>query len=98
MSNYLDKLGHVQVVINCRYSVAQLCTRKDALANNLDTPYIDDIMSFNLLTTIEIHITYSHQLSTVYLFAIISLRLTWELIKNRLYSVFLTSNKCSYYT
>ena len=29
MSIYSDKLAQVQVVINCRYSVAQICTRKD---------------------------------------------------------------------
>ena len=29
----LDKFAHVQVVINCRYSIAQMCTRKDMLAH-----------------------------------------------------------------
>ena len=29
---YSNKLAHVQVVINCRYSVAQLCTREDGHA------------------------------------------------------------------
>ena len=32
MSIFSDKLAHVQVVINCPYSVAQMCTRADALA------------------------------------------------------------------
>ena len=31
MSIYSNKLAHVQVVINCRYSVAQMCTREDTL-------------------------------------------------------------------
>ena len=52
MSIYSDKLAHVQVVINCRYSVAQLCTREDTLAHNLGTLYFDDVMSYNLLTTL----------------------------------------------
>ena len=29
MRIYLDKLAHVLVVINCRYSVAQMCTWED---------------------------------------------------------------------
>ena len=29
MSIYSDKLAHVQVVINCRYSIAQMCTLED---------------------------------------------------------------------
>ena len=51
MSIYLDKLAHVQVVINCPYSVAQMCTRKDMLAHNIGTPYFDDVTSYNSLTT-----------------------------------------------
>ena len=31
-SVYLDKLAHIQVVINCRYSIAQMCTREDTQA------------------------------------------------------------------
>ena len=50
--NYSDNLAHVQVVINCQYSIAQLCTRADTLAHNLGAPYIDDLMSYNSLTTI----------------------------------------------
>ena len=42
---YLDKLVHAQVVINCQYSVAQLCTRKDTLAHNLSLLYFDDIIT-----------------------------------------------------
>ena len=45
-------MAHVQVVINCPYSVAQLCTREDMLAHNLGAPYIDNIMSYNFFTTI----------------------------------------------
>ena len=52
MSIYLDKLAHVQVVINCRHSVAQMCTREDTLAHILGAPYIDDVMSHNELTTL----------------------------------------------
>ena len=46
-----DKLAHIQVVINCRYSVAQMCTRKDTLAHSLGEPCLDDIMSYNWLLT-----------------------------------------------
>ena len=51
MSIYSDKLTHVKVVINCPYSVAQFCTSKDRLAHILGAPFIDDVMSYNLLTT-----------------------------------------------
>ena len=44
MSIYSDKLAHIQVVINCPYSV---CTREDVLG----APCIDYVMSFNSLTT-----------------------------------------------
>ena len=50
MSIYLDKLAHVQVGINCQYSIAQMCTREDTLAHNLGALYFDDVMSYNLLT------------------------------------------------
>ena len=49
---YLDKLAHIQVVINCRYSIAQMCTREDTLARYLGESSLDDIMSHNELTTI----------------------------------------------
>ena len=63
-------------------------------------PFIRDFVTLNKLvvtiyqgvhityfkfTNIKINITYSRQLSTNYLFGIISLRLTWERIENRLY-------------
>ena len=51
MSIYLYKLAHVQVVINCRYSVTQMCTCEDTLAHNLGAPYIDYVLSYNSLTT-----------------------------------------------
>ena len=51
---YSDKLAHVQVIINCQYSVAQLCTCEDILAHNLGALYFDDVMSYNWLT---IHLT-----------------------------------------
>ena len=34
MSIYSDKLAHVQVLINCLYFVAQMCTREDTLVHN----------------------------------------------------------------
>ena len=40
MSIYSDKLAHVQVIISCRYSVAQLCTREDRLAYKSGAPSI----------------------------------------------------------
>ena len=49
--HYSNKLSHVQVVINCPYSVAHLCTREDTLAHNLGALYFDDVMSYNSLTT-----------------------------------------------
>ena len=49
---YSDKLAHVQVIINCQYSIAQMCTREDTLAHNLGVPYFDDVISYNSLTTI----------------------------------------------
>ena len=52
MSIYLDKLTHVQVVINCLSSVAQFCNSKDTLALLLGMPANDDIMSYDSLTTI----------------------------------------------
>ena len=48
-----DKLEHIQEVINCLYSVAQMCTRNDMVAHYLGTPYLDDFMSQNELTTKE---------------------------------------------
>ena len=50
-SIYAHKLVHVQVVINCQYSVAHMCTSEDTPAHNLGAPNIDDVMSYNLLTT-----------------------------------------------
>ena len=50
--DYSDKFAHVQVIINCRYSVAQMCILKDMLAQQLGVPCLDDVMSHNELTTI----------------------------------------------
>ena len=50
MSIYSDKLAHVQVIINCQYSVAQMITSEDVLAYILGMPSIDNAMSYNLLT------------------------------------------------
>ena len=52
MSIYLDKLAHVQVIINCQYSIAQMCTHEDTLPQNLGAPYFDDVKSYNSLTTL----------------------------------------------
>ena len=46
MSIYSDMLAHLQVVINCPYFVAQICTREDTLTHNLGAPYFDVVMSF----------------------------------------------------
>ena len=51
MSIYSDKLAYVQVVINYQDSIAQMCTREDMLAHNLGALYLDDLMSYNSLTT-----------------------------------------------
>ena len=45
MSTYSDKLAHVQVIINCPYFIAQLCTCEDGLAYILGAPSIDDVIS-----------------------------------------------------
>ena len=52
MSIYSDKLAHVQVVINCPYSVAQMCTWEDTHANLFRGAVLDDAMRQNELTTI----------------------------------------------
>ena len=50
MSIYSDKLAFEQVIINCPYFVAQMCTREDTLAHNLDARYFNDVMSYNSFT------------------------------------------------
>ena len=51
MSIYSGKLAYIQVVINCPYSVARMCTRKDGLAYILGVLSKDDVLSYNSLTT-----------------------------------------------
>ena len=51
MSIYSEKLTHVQVIFNCLYSVAQFCNGKDTLAQILGTPYSDEVMNYDYLTT-----------------------------------------------
>ena len=51
MSINSDKLAHIQVDFNCRYSVAQMCTCEDGFAYILGGPSVDDVMSYNSLTT-----------------------------------------------
>ena len=53
MCIYLEKLAPVQVVINCRYSIAQMYTREDMLAQYLGSPSSDDVMRHKELTTIR---------------------------------------------
>ena len=36
---YSDKLAHLQVIINCWYSIAQMSTREDMLTQYLGPPY-----------------------------------------------------------
>ena len=38
---YSDKLAHVQVVINCRYSIAQMCTWEDTHARLFTRAVLD---------------------------------------------------------
>ena len=49
---YSYKLADVQVIINCQYSDAQMCTPEDTLPQYLGAPYLDDVMSHNELTTV----------------------------------------------
>ena len=51
MSIYSDKLAHVQVVVNYRYSVAQKCTLEDTYAILFTCAVLDDVLSQNKLTT-----------------------------------------------
>ena len=50
--HFSDKLAHVQVVKNCQKTDAPMCTREDPLAYISEAPSIDDVMSYNLLTTV----------------------------------------------
>ena len=52
MSIYSDKLAHVQVVINSRSTDAPMRTREERLANISGVLSIDDIMSYDSLTTL----------------------------------------------
>ena len=52
MSIYSDKLTHVQVVINCLYSVAQFCTGRVTLAHISGSPPIVDLMSYNFFLNV----------------------------------------------
>ena len=48
----MSKLAHVQVVNNCQYFIAQMCTHEDMLAHYLGTRFIGDIMRHNTLITL----------------------------------------------
>ena len=52
MSIYSDKSAHVQVIISCQARDAPKCNSKDGMAYILGAPFIDDIMSYNSLTTL----------------------------------------------
>ena len=52
LTHYSDKLANIQIVVNCRYSIAQMCTHEDTLAHYLGAPYLHDVMSHNELTTL----------------------------------------------
>ena len=58
--SYSDKLAHILIVINCRYSIAKMCTCKDTLAHYLGAPFIDDIMRYNTLVTRCFHYSDLH--------------------------------------
>ena len=61
MSIYSDKLAYEQVVINCRYSVAQMCTCEDTPAHYLGTLFNDDVMRHNtLITQVNILVCIAH--------------------------------------
>ena len=47
MSIYSNNLAHIQVVINCQYSIAQMCTRGDMLAHYSGVLSLDEVMSHN---------------------------------------------------
>ena len=64
MSIYSDKLAHVKVIFNCRDSVAKMCICADSLM-----PYLDDVMSYNLLTTKCIKFWIFEDLPDVYITA-----------------------------
>ena len=49
--NYSDELAYVQVVIKCRYSMAQMWTLEDILARYFRGAVLDDVMSQNELIT-----------------------------------------------
>ena len=51
MRVYLDKLAHLQVVINCRYSIAQICTLEDIQVRLFTRAILGDVMSPNEFTT-----------------------------------------------
>ena len=51
MSMWLGQLAYVRVIINCRYSAAQMRILEDTFAHYLGAPYLDYAMSQNELTT-----------------------------------------------
>ena len=68
MNIYSDKLAHIQVVINCRYSIAQMCTWEDAHAG------LGDVMSQNKMATIFNKIAVNHN----HFIHIFSLFINWS--------------------
>ena len=55
MSIYFNKLAHIQVLINCRYSVAQMHTWEDIHARLFTRAVVDEVMSQSELTTVYFH-------------------------------------------
>ena len=73
MSIYSDKLAHVQVVLNCPYSVAQLCSRENTLAHNLGVLYFDDAMSYNSIAQLcSSEDTLAHNLGALYIDGVVN--------------------------
>ena len=64
MSIYSDKLAHVQVIIDCRYSIAQMCTPEDMLARYLGVPFIDDVIRHNTIISHYLTVLNSIQIVT----------------------------------
>ena len=54
MTIYWDMLAHIQVVINCRYCVTQLCTSEVTLAHNLGAQYLMTSFKFDNYKTSEV--------------------------------------------
>ena len=54
MNIYSYKLAQVQVIINCQYFIAQMCTWEETYACLFKRAVLDDSMCQNELTTVHI--------------------------------------------